>query len=59
MGAHTDSEVTRYDALETPAMGFSALELRQLLGLGEHLATVDCVATIVWRLTGTGWTEAR
>lgn len=59
MGARTDSEVTRYDAQESAAMGFSALEFRQLLGLGEHQATFECVATIVWKRTATGWKEAR
>lgn len=59
MGAHTDSEVTRYDALQTDSMGFSALEFRQVLEVGESTATFECVATIVWKLTPSGWREAR
>jgi hypothetical protein len=59
MGAYTDSEVTRYDAVATSAMGFSALEFRQLLSVGESTATFDCVATIVWKLSDAGWREAR
>lgn len=59
MGAQTDSEVIRYDAVQTPAMGFSALEFRQVLRVGESAANFDCVATIVWKLTSVGWREAR
>jgi SnoaL-like domain len=59
MGAHTDSEITRYDAKQTTEMGFSALEFRQFLRVGESTATFECVATIVWKLTPLGWREAR
>lgn len=59
MGARTDSEVLRYDAVQSSEMGFSALEFRQFLRVGELLATFECVATIVWKLTTSGWREAR
>lgn len=59
MEAHTDSEVVRYDAVQSSEMGFSALEFRQFLRVGELLATFECVATIVWKLTPSGWREAR
>jgi ketosteroid isomerase-like protein len=59
MGAGTDSEITRYDALATEQMGFSALEFRQFLHVGADTATFDCVATIVWKQTSDGWREAR
>jgi SnoaL-like domain len=59
MGARTDSEVIAYDAVQTAEMGFSALEFRQFLVVGELTATFECVATIVWKLTPSGWREAR
>jgi hypothetical protein len=59
MGASTDSEVTRYDALATAEMGFSALEFRQFVTIGDAVATFECVATIVWKQTPAGWREAR
>jgi SnoaL-like domain len=59
LGARTDSEVLRYDALQHATMGFSALEFRQFLEIDGSTATFECVATIVWKLTPSGWREAR
>jgi hypothetical protein len=44
MGAATDSEI---------------LDFRQTLSVGEHRATFECIATIIWKHTLSGWREAR
>ena len=59
VGAVTDSEILDYHALAGTDMGFSVVEFRQSLALGEHVGLFDCVATIVWKETPTGWKEAR
>ncbi|KRE94169.1 hypothetical protein ASG76_12345 [Nocardioides sp. Soil774] len=59
MGAWTESTVLGYQAVRHETMGFSALDFRQTLAVGPHVATFDCVATIVWKLTAEGWREAR
>lgn len=58
-GAHTDSEITGYQAMEGTDLGFGVVEFRQRLGLAEMVASFDCVATIVWKRTPDGWREAR
>ncbi|MDJ0497356.1 MAG: nuclear transport factor 2 family protein [Acidimicrobiia bacterium] len=57
--ASTDSEILDYQAIATADMGFSVVEFRQSLGMGELIANFDCVATIVWKRTEQGWKEAR
>jgi len=57
--ATTDSEILNYDALAGSDLGFSVLEFRQSLQVGEHTGFFDCVATIVWKQTPEGWKEAR
>jgi hypothetical protein len=57
--ASTDSEILDFRATAHDTMGFSVLEFRQLLAMGEHVATFDCIATIVWKHTPDGWREAR
>lgn len=59
VSASTDSEIVDYHASEATDMGFSVVEFRQSLGLGELIAYFDCVATIVWKRTPDGWKEAR
>lgn len=59
VGAATDSEILDYQALATVDMGFSVVEFRQSLTLGDATALFDCVTTIVWKRTDTGWKEAR
>ena len=59
LSASTDSEVLDYRALSHDTMGFSVLEFRQFLTIGEHTGTFDCVTTIVWKHTPDGWREAR
>lgn len=59
MGASIDSRVMDYQAMCEGTLGFGALEFRQTLTVGTHVATFDCVATIVWKLTPQGWREAR
>lgn len=59
MDASTESVITSYQALREGTLGFGALEFRQTLTVGAHVATFDCVATIVWKLTPRGWREAR
>ena len=59
LAASTDSEVLDYRAIAHDTMGFSVLEFRQYLTIGEHTATFVCVTTIVWKHTPDGWREAR
>ncbi|MEL6892838.1 MAG: nuclear transport factor 2 family protein, partial [Actinomycetota bacterium] len=59
MGAATDSEILGYQAMVEGTMGMSVLDFRQTLTVGEHVASFDCVATIVWKRTDHGWREAR
>ena len=58
-GAGTDSEILSYDAIAGSDLGFSVVEFRQSLSVGEHVGLFDCVATIVWKSTPAGWREAR
>ena len=58
-GAATDSEITNYDAIAGRDLGFSVVEFRQTLTMGELRASFECVATIVWKATPDGWKEAR
>ncbi len=60
MQAGTDSTVLAYDAIETPELGYSVLEFRQSLTVGDLEATFDCMTTIVWKRDDDGaWREAR
>ena len=59
MPAGTDSEILDYQAIEATDMGYSVVEFRQSLSMGELTAYFDCVATIVWKRTPDGWKEAR
>jgi hypothetical protein len=59
MNAETDSVILDYQARREGRLGFGVLEFRQTLTVGAHVATFDCVATIVWKLTPQGWREAR
>lgn len=59
LGATTDSEVLSYKAVREAILGYSVLEFRQSLTIGEHTATFDCIATIIWKRTSRGWREAR
>ena len=59
MNAASDSVILDYQALREGSLGFGVLEFRQTLRVDTHVATFDCVATIIWKLTPTGWREAR
>lgn len=59
IGATTDSEVLDYQVLPTADMALSVVEFRQSLTMGGSTAFFDCVTTIVWKRTETGWKEAR
>lgn len=59
MNAATDSLILDYKALRQGALGFGVLEFQQTLTVGHHVATFECVATIIWKLTPQGWREAR
>ena len=59
MDAATDSLILDYKALSQGTLGFGVLEFRQTLTVGPHVATFDCMATIIWKLTEQGWREAR
>ena len=59
MNAETDSVILDYKALSQGTLGFGVLEFQQTLTVGPHVATFECVATIIWKLTPHGWREAR
>ncbi len=59
MNAATDSVIRDYKALSQGSLGFGVLEFQQTLTVGPHVATFECVATIIWKLTDQGWREAR
>lgn len=59
MDAATDSLILDYKAVKEYTLGYGVLEFQQTLTVGPHVATFDCVATIVWKLTSQGWREAR
>jgi ketosteroid isomerase-like protein len=57
--ADTDSEVTGYQALVSGDLGYGVLDFRQSLTVGGLVATFDCIATIIWKKTASGWKESR
>jgi hypothetical protein len=57
--ADTDSEIINYQAVRDQSFGYSVVEFRQSLTVGDSTATFDCIATIVWKKTARGWREAR
>ncbi len=59
MDADTDSVIVDYKALRQGTLGFGALEFTQTVTVGSEVATFECVATIIWKLTPEGWREAR
>ncbi len=59
LGAETDSLVRDYSAYVDHGLGWSVVEFRQYLEVGDLVATFDCVATIIWKRTPEGWREAR
>ena len=59
MNASTDSVILDYKALSEGTLGSGVLEFQQVLTVGPHVATFECVATIIWKLTADGWREAR
>ena len=59
MSADTDSEILDYQAIEGIDLGYSVVEFRQSLSIGDMVALFDCVATIIWKKTSLGWKESR
>ncbi|MEO1063122.1 MAG: nuclear transport factor 2 family protein [Actinomycetota bacterium] len=59
IGAETDSLVLDYHSTVDHDLGWSMLEFRQYLEIGDLVATFDCVSTIIWKRTPDGWREAR
>jgi ketosteroid isomerase-like protein len=59
MGASTDSRIDDYHAIDAGDLGYSVLDFTQTLVVGEHVASFECVATIIWKRTPDGWREAR
>jgi ketosteroid isomerase-like protein len=59
LGATTDSRIDDYQAVATDDLGYSVLDFTQTLAVGGHVASFECVATIVWKRTPAGWREAR
>ncbi len=59
MGASTDSRIDNYQAIASDDLGYSVLDFTQTLTVGHHVASFECVATIIWKRTACGWREAR
>lgn len=59
LGADTDSEVTGYQALVSGDLGYGVLDFQQSLTVGGLVATFECIATVIWKRTATGWKESR
>ena len=59
MGAETDSEITGYQALRRGDLGYGALDFTQTLTVAGLTATFDCIATLIWKRTESGWKESR
>jgi ketosteroid isomerase-like protein len=59
MGAHTDSAVTGYQALQRGELGYGVLDFRQTLTVAGLTATFHCIATLIWKHTSDGWKESR
>lgn len=59
MGATTDSEITGYEALHDGNLGYGVLDFRQTLSVAGTKATFDCIATLIWKRTPSGWKESR
>lgn len=59
MGAVTDSTIDDYQAIASDDMGYSVLDFTQTLTVGAHIASFECIATIIWKRTDHGWRESR
>ncbi|MGB7979692.1 MAG: nuclear transport factor 2 family protein [Candidatus Nanopelagicales bacterium] len=59
MGAATDSEILGYQALRRGDLGYGVLDFRQTLTVAGVVATFDCIATLIWKRTSSGWVESR
>jgi len=52
--AETDSVIRDYQALSHGTLGFGVLEFEQARTVGPHVATFECVATIISKLRAEG-----
>lgn len=59
MDAATDSIIVDYKATQHGTLGYGVLEFQQTLTVGPHVATFECVATTIWKLTDQAWRESR
>lgn len=59
LAAATDSQILDYVAVDGQSLGYSVLDFRQTLTIGDRTAAFDCLATIIWKSTPDGWREAR
>ncbi len=59
MGASTDSRIDDYHAVAGEDLGYSVLDFTQTLTVGDHTASFECIATIIWKKVDAGWREAR
>jgi ketosteroid isomerase-like protein len=59
MEAETNTEILRYQALQTELLGYSVVDFCQTLTVGGRTARFTCVATIIWKQVLGGWQESR
>lgn len=59
MGAHTSTEINKYQALESDKMGYGVVDFCQLLRVEGQVSRFYCVATIIWKRVGDVWKESR
>jgi ketosteroid isomerase-like protein len=59
MDAETTTDILDYKALRRGELGYSVVDFRQNLTMGDTTAHFYCVATIIWKQTPDGWKESR
>lgn len=52
-------EITRYEAVKKPDMGYSVVDFDQYLILGNKKMKFQIIATIIWKKENGEWKEAR
>ncbi len=59
MGAHTSTEIQKYQALQNGDMGYGVVDFCQLLTVNGQTSRFYCVTTIIWKRVGDMWKESR
>jgi len=57
--ADTWSQITRYEAVATPEMGYSVVDFDQFLVLEGQRLKFHVLATLIWKKVNNRWVESR